>query len=495
VNKCVSAPEQSTPEACVAEKKNKNAGRGLKANMKAFLNLLPFDDMPTPDEVTGKVEQRARELRGDDRTLDERQLDLFGPGFAGWDEVGSAALDDRELPIPDALLPQTRDEALRLCAQLIDRGENGDLVNLVTESWDIDFERFVNRLWQTAADDRPFFNAVVSGRHRSAFFYMRDVRIPLALTPALALALIANMGLLWCAHDVQLTAARLRRAARRPLGKFLPESKLLSVATVHRVGRRLFHPMKRAFDAYCTDEELAQGKRPPKTIGHAFEILFIRRHVEDSGIPTEGGPGKKFLDRLVVRGRAFLEKVSDPWWDEIRLKKPSGLYSRTKFSQIWWSGLDGLQPLAVSILRLLQVEVFMSDLVAEVYRAVNPRCSSLVGAKFSHLQRTGAPAYGFLPAFAVADLNPGWRERGRLLMTGYRRAIVMDGDLDSGKRAAKRSLDDSTDAANDDTFFEPAIAFLTARGERKIADHEGGPTCERRTFYLLDVLADIRLSR
>lgn len=479
----------------MAQKKDKNAGRGLKANIKAFLNLLTFDDIPASDEVTGKGDERAKELRGDDRTLDERQLDLFGPGFAGWDGVGAAVLDDRELPIPDALLPQTREDTLRLCAQLIDRGENGDLVNLVTESWNIDFARFVNRLWQTAADDRPFFNAVVSGRHRSAFVYMRDARIPLALTPATALALIANMGLLWCAHDVQLTAARLRGAARRPLGKFLPETKLLSVAAVHRVGRRLFHPMKRALDAYCTDEELAQGKRPPKTIGHAFEILFIRRHVEDSGVPPESGPWKKFLDRLVVRVRAFLEKVSDPWWDEIQLKKPSGLYSRTKFSQIWWSGLDGLQPLAVSILRLLHAEAFMSDLVAEVYRAVNPRCSSLVGTKYRRLQRAGAPAYGFLPALAVADLNPGWRKRGRLLMTGYRRAIVVDGNLDSGKRAAKRSLDDSTDVANDDTFFEPAIAFLIARGEREIADHEGGPTCERRTFYLLDVLPDIRLSR
>lgn len=479
----------------MAKKKDKNAGRGLSANMKAFLDLLPFGNIPSFDEVMAQVGRRATTLRGDDRTLDERQLDLFGPGFAGWDEVGAAVLDDRELPIPDSLFPQSRDETLRLCAQLIDRGENGDLVNLVTESWDMDFERFVNRLWQVAADDRPFFDAVVSGRHRSAFFYMRDVRIPLALTPVTALALIVKMGLLWCAHDVQLTAARLRRAARRPLGKFLPETKLLGVATVYRIGRRFFHPMKRYLDAYCTDEELAQGKRPPETLGRALEILLIRRHAEDRGLPPESGPRKKLLDRLVVAGRASLEKVRDPWWDEIRLEKPSGLYSRTKFSQIWWSGLDGLQPLAVSILRLLQAEAFMSDLVTEGYRAVSPRCSSLSGTKYRRLQRIGAPIYGSLPPFAATDLDPGWKERGRLLMTGYRRAIVKDGDLDSGKRAAKRSLNDSTDAANDDTFFDPAISFLTARRERKISDHEGGPTCERRTFYLLDVLPDIRLSR
>ena len=294
---------------------------------------------------------------------------------------------------------------------------------------------------------------------------------------------------------MQLTAARLRRAARRPLGKFLPETKLLGVAAVQRIGRRFFHPMKRALDAYCTDEELAQGKRPPKTIGRTLEILFIRRHAEDRGLPPENGPAKKLLDRLVVWARASIEKFGGPWWDEIRLKKPSGLYSRTKFSQIWWSGLDGLQPLAVSILRLLQAEAFMPDLVTEVYRSVNTRCPSLVDVKYKRLRRDGAPAYGFLPGFDVSELIPGWRERGRMLMTGYRRAIVQDADLDSVRRAEGRSIDDSTDAANDDTYFDPAIDFLVARGERVFADYEGGVTCERRTFYLLDVLPDIRLSR
>lgn len=480
----------------MTKKKDKNSGRGIRANMKAFMDLLPFGDMPDFDALMDKIHKRAERIRGEDRSLDQRQLDLFGPGFAGWDKVEAAVLDDRELPIPDALLPQSGDDTQRCCEELIDRDRDGDVVNIVTESWDVDLHRFVNRLWETAADDRPFFDAVVSGRHRTAFIYMRDVRIPLGHTPATALALVTNMGLLWCAHDVQLTAARLRRAAREPMGEFLTgKPKLLGVATAQNIGRRYFKPFEKALAVYCTDEELAAGKRPPRTIGRVLEILTIRRYAEDTGLPPESGPAKRWLDGLVVRMRKHSEAASGPWWDEVRLKKPSGDYSRTKFSQTWWSGLDGVQPLAVSILRLLQAEALMPDLITEVYRAVNPRCPSLADTKYKRLQRDGAPAYGFLPRFDVSELIPGWRERGRLLMTGYRRAIVKDGDLDSVKRAEGRSIDDSTDAANDDTYFAPAIEFLTARGERELADYEGAQTCERRTFYLLDVLRDIRLSR
>ena len=474
--------------------KDKNGGRRIRANMKTFMDLLPLDNIPTFDELMDKIHERAERLRGGDRTLEQRDLDLFGPHFSGWDNVHAAVLDDREIALPNEMLPKSKEETLRCCEQLIDRGEDGDLINLVTASWDIDLVRFANRLWQTAAKDRPFFEAVITGRHKSAFFYMRDIRTPLTLTPAAALALIANMGLLWCAHDVQLTAARLRRAARKPMGEFLVgEPKLLGAATPHRIGRRFISLAKKALDYYCTEEELAEGKRPRKTFGKAFEVLMIRRYVEDRGLPPESQ--KKKLDALVVGIRDHLQKASDPWLDEIRLSKPSGDHTRTKFSQIWWSNLEGLQPLAVSVLRFLQAEALIGDLVEEAYQSIDRKPQSKNDRQFNRLRRSGPPVYGFLPAFAESDLKRGWVERSRMLMTAYRRAIVDDSDLNSRRKASGEDLGNGSDASHDDTYFGPASEFLAAQGERRFGDDHGDHNSPRRTFYLLDVLPDVRLTR
>jgi len=367
-------------------------------------------------------------------------------------------------------------------------------IDLVTAPMD-DLEEFSKRLWHTSIDDRPFFDAVVSGRHRSAFLYMRNKRTPLRLSRGKALELIARMGLLWCAHDVQLTVVRLRRAARKPLGSILlGRAKHLSVVRVSNIGRHHFKLMNKAFAGYCTEEELAQGKLPLKTLGKALQFARIERFAKARRLSAEGRFAKRMLDQLIVGLRLCMRKLDNLWWTEIRLDKPSGKYGRKKFSHIWWSDLDGLQPLAISVLRYLQTEALMADLVAEVYGAVDTRFSDMSIEASKRLGRTGPTLYGFLPGFRESDIGSRTRSRARAMVTGYRIAVVQDENLGSRRRARGESCQMLTQPKSD-TYLDPAIEFLIPLGQRGIGDHFRSDDSRRRTLYALDVLPDVRLSR
>jgi hypothetical protein len=44
------------------------------------------------------------------------------------------------------------------------------------------------------------------------------------------------------------------------------------------------------------------------------------------------------------------------------------------------------------------------------------------------------------------------------------------------------------------TSINRAKDFLVERGERLIPNHQGGPDCPRRTYYLLDIAPEHRLA-
>jgi len=107
---------------------DKNGGRRILPNLKLFASVFPADSIPTVEELEERVKAKAREISGGDRSNDQRQLDLFGDEFTNWDHVPIASLEDRELPPPSELLPQSHKATLRFCRQLIDRGENDELI-------------------------------------------------------------------------------------------------------------------------------------------------------------------------------------------------------------------------------------------------------------------------------------------------------------------------------------------------------------------------------
>ncbi|RSU75865.1 hypothetical protein BRX37_10250 [Sphingomonas sp. S-NIH.Pt3_0716] len=99
---------------------------------------------------------------------------------------------------------------------------------------------------------------------------------------------------------------------------------------------------------------------------------------------------------------------------------------------------------------------------------------------------------GQLPGFDKSKMPRGAKNHIKLLLDSYRRVILEDSAFGakSGRRTAIESFDNQGVKSVD-----AAIAWLSTIGPRVNADHSGDINDERRTFYLLDVLPDVRLSR
>ncbi|WP_295562028.1 hypothetical protein, partial [uncultured Sphingomonas sp.] len=87
------------------------------------------------------------------------------------------------------------------------------------------------------------------------------------------------------------------------------------------------------------------------------------------------------------------------------------------------------------------------------------------------------------------DMPKGWQRRSRDLLQAWRITVLNDKDLHS------RTCDG--DAREELTGKQPinaALAFLDRAGDRQIGDHHGDRYDVRRTFYLLDILPEHRLT-
>ena len=140
-------------------------------------------------------------------------------------------------------------------------------------------------------------------------------------------------------------------------------------------------------------------------------------------------------------------------------KKPHSL------SAFWYSGLPDVAAAAVPILRLLQAEQQLSQLIDELV--------PLPGVRF--VPRDGT---ALLP-YDEALLPAGWRVRVSQLPKCYR-LLLNDLHSQAGSTAWPA--------------IDAARAFLKARDQRMIGDHEGDRKNLRRTLYLLDLLPDHRFA-
>ena len=203
-------------------KKPKNLARYLARNFRRISKAFMAKRPTTLAGLLRLVIYLRDGIRGYDLSRDERAARLYA--FGPWDDLKMFVLEGRFLPLPEEKLPKSEADLCALCENLLDRTGDRTLRNRFIEGWsgkdptEVASKEFTKALWRTKRTDPEFFAAVVRGYHGSALAYLIEEGVPMGLTAEEGIDLIYKMALIWCAHDVQATAALARLSMTQPFG-------------------------------------------------------------------------------------------------------------------------------------------------------------------------------------------------------------------------------------------------------------------------------------
>ncbi|WP_264611431.1 hypothetical protein [Sphingobium sp. B11D3B] len=144
-----------------------------------------------------------------------------------------------------------------------------------------------------------------------------------------------------------------------------------------------------------------------------------------------------------------------------------------------YSGLGPVECAAVSICRFVQSAVCLRD---KFNRAAT---SFEAGGDLSF-------DLGHMPGFDIAAMPLGSKTHIKMLLDSYRR-LVLDDAAYGAKSGGRPQMEPFDNQGAEE--IDAAMTWLTMLGPREMGDFEGDINSERKTFHLLDVLPEVRLSR
>lgn len=427
-----------------------------------------------------------------------------------------AALRARELPIPRFLI-ESHDYSVRLANEkLIHAGLDPTLIALVEKTW-VDFcnapqlsahSAMLSKLQQSAdPEERSFYRRVMAGHHRSAIWHMRKSGPPGSLSIKACLDIILVQTLIFNARDVQSTIADIQLSLTQPAyGLVAPAEGYIRASGLTRVFKKVAETAEQCLSGYMTRPERnahrcerIAARRPGKPVPRP-RYAVIKGSIAKTLAPVV----QARLAKMPWRMRVKLRRRLDPFIEFAREKLASSPYlfpsmpdaiegssdktgarktvdpTNKLATSARYSGMSPVECSAVSICRFVHSTIFL-------------------GQAFEHAAteyaRTGQLPYnldGQLPGVDKTKMPRGAITHMKLLLDSYRRVILNDSAFGakSGRRDPMESFDNQGVSE-----IKAAIAWLSSMGPRANADHSGDINDERRTFYLLDVLPDIRLSR
>lgn len=463
-------------------KEDKNLARNIRV---AFAKLSAEVAKARPRSLAAALALQdllRDKIWGNDLTPDERQerLFTFNPKDSRpWDKLEMAVLDSRCLPLPESKLPNTQDELVELCTNLLDRTGDFHMLAHFVEGWGDELpagalKMFCDQLWHTKVNDYDFYRAVVMGMHGAAVAYLGK-QIPRGHTAESAIRLIYRMALIWCAHDVQATAARARRSMTKPLGWLLAGTgRRMRAGTVLAICRPVYKILTEHTGRYRTNEEIRGGKKEARPSRHE-DVKTIKAKVEPSlaDRPARVVSTRRERDGLLMAIRRFIETQDNLFWNELRKEKTSPEIANLQISQLWYSGLTPLQMIAVSVVRLIQMEAILESRIASMHNY--PVGGVTISPPVLH--------------FRKEELPVNWRKRALLLIDDLRRVILDDPDHET-----RRDEDDLPGHINDD-FLDAALKFFEEVASEPLPNDPSALKGARRTLATLNVCAAVRLAR
>lgn len=492
---------EANMQASLTRKKQKAASKQRTTLFTDFEVILENCGLPDAANLATTIDAlicACREGRG---PTNDHDLLIFDPMLVDLATLPIGVLDHKELPLPAALIPRTREALVAHCERMIVRSRSPDVIAYVVAGWpgcdvnrvDIRYghndakdraqqflERHVSMLWQLSDRASDLYEAIICGRHGSALRLLETARLTLGMTRPEIERLIQQHGLLWCTNDLQLILARSASGARNPFGL------LASTTQVEMKPERAVNDMKRHLillrlfiDLYATtnEEQDAVAPKQPGLVPEGDELAqLLQRRITMSMNRTGVNPMalRPKLDALIERIRTMRTYGAELWWQELA-RPVTANGPPAHFSGIWFSGLSPVQAAAVTVLRYLQAETWIRRMVIE--RTPNAGIASV----------RENPA---MPRFDARAFYTGWKEQAKDLLFLYRREVLRDKMAPTAESTlSMRAKNAGTDP------IEIAKTFLDKAPARTIGDDHGDPASEARTLYLLDVIPESRLAR
>jgi hypothetical protein len=460
----------------------KAESRRRRLNIREWDDIFKRHGVPGPDKLQEVIDQIIVDFRDGGIKGEDYAYRIFHAQLDDLTKLPLGLLDHKEVALPPELLPESKDEVRALCERMIIRNRNSELIDLVVTGWPSGgspkdkLERHVSDLWQLRSVQPDLYRALVCGQHKLVTQYLwRKVPPRPFSRPQLRRMLLCH-GLLWCTNDLQLILARNALGERNPLGVAFVVSGKLQLEPVRLVNDLKGHLrlLRILLDLYVPTAEQNEGRNiagvPDDPIAKLLKSR-IEKFAKEQKMDITAF--RTTLDATVPRMKHLLRKPAKKL--RLALEAPDGTDLSKHFSGIWFSGLTNLQASAVPLLRYLQAEAELGKLIDELA----PQKGKIIEARASVA----------LAAFHASGLQRPWHGRAMDMFRLYRRELLKD-----AKISKKASV-----AGNRKKSGGPAIAaakrFLEQRGERLIGDDKGPADCLKRTFYLLDILPEVRLRR
>ncbi len=487
--------DEVTKETARELKNRKNReSKTRSAIMRTDLSLLG-GSISLPTDLNEYIETLVQSEKFGVSDCDKASA-IFSPTLKAITDLPIGLLTEKECMLPRAFLPSGFSEILHHCQRMISVSGDKSYIAYAVAGWEAcsvsrtDFRKIqvtaernasdhlaahARALAQIEADHPKLYEAILCGQHKTALNLLSQTMPKLVLKQHRVPAVIAEHGLIYCLHDLQLIAARARAAEANPFESLASSTMVqMKPENMANQSRRQAATLNSLLAQYTTLSEELGGKPPPEEIPDGESLQFLANQVryEAKNRGTDLFSYRLQIDDLVrfmrnntlSKSQTFLDIVGQP-------VSRNGMAA--SFNALWFSGLSATQTVSVAILRYLQAEKTIELLVDER----DPR------SKRPLREHTAMPAYDLSPK------APNTIREAQDLLFMLRQTILHDKDF----TAKEESVWERSDREGRSPI-KKAVKVLKEWGQREIGADKGSLDDEGRTYYLLDVIPEHRLA-
>lgn len=496
----------------------KSATKGRKRRDYRMIDLKRLVDeisgIPHPSRIGQAVSELRDTFLSGGHMADDFDAVLFDQDCADLRELPPAILEARELAVPCNVVFDPGFCISQFNRRLVHSGEDVQLIEAVERVFTnaglapsiSDHSASLRALHRSREENaKDFYRHLVCGRHRSALLLLRRNGPVDGLTMRECLNLVLVQTLLFNARDLQANIALVHQAMAHPVPSLLDKA---DVAIRANAVQTIVSPMR-------TDAGLHFSNYKSPAMRQAERRERLQSRVPGEALSPIAAPAYKVtLKRLepllqqrldgrsgrdLVRLRSRLDGVIPRLSVDLAATSdglpylPSKVLGITRSGHREWfetsnrtavatrySGLTPVECLAVSVCRFVQSISFLSEEFEKM---------ALRWEKKGKLLLRGADG---LSPFSFANLPRGSRTTVRGLIDHYRRTILRDPSF--GSKSGRKEPIASFDRQGEKEI-DTAANWLETLGGRRIEDFHGDINSERRTYHLLDVLPEVRLTR
>ncbi|WP_265562484.1 hypothetical protein [Sphingomicrobium arenosum] len=394
-------------------------------------------------------------------------------------KVPLGAFEKRPSVAPTYVIPAQEEHLGDYCRHLLDAGGDRDYIELLTPSFSL--SEHVEELWEIRSLSLEIYREIVRGRFWKAvelWFALPDNARP---GQSQFEKVVSRQLLLFCAFELQLAACAIRASFEAPLGElFSSTQKEVKEGTIRRESSSAEDILKVVSSAF------------DPTAGHSdkIEIKGIPRALRQKAKKIAESMSDEELKSANFQLGKYVPRLSDCWSHAPGEEYQSSGKLNAHFFAGWTGGINHVEGLAITVIRFVQAEQHVADMVATAFEAV--------------LNDEPAERLGPLPSLGADGLSDEQKNRAFEILHHVRRVHLRDTRWRSRTTSAdlrRFGKDADYEARHFDLQDRAGLAPMRKATKRLMAwgqRYRPGSSdwkAEHGVYWTLDVLPEERLSR